>query len=128
VGAVGDEHHLMATAIGENDEITGLCRALQADLCVQGPSACRPPPEGEGVGIHMALHRRLIYRHAYNSGGGRDPRRPSGADGANNVSSGEAQGSGTTTEQDGAAQVMRPAGDAANERSPRPGLCSDRRA
>ncbi|MEI4990472.1 hypothetical protein U1740_08915 [Aeromonas caviae] len=26
VGAVGDEHHLMATAIGENDEITGLCR------------------------------------------------------------------------------------------------------
>ncbi len=32
VGAVGDEHHLMATAIGENDEITGLCRALQADL------------------------------------------------------------------------------------------------
>lgn len=117
VGAVGDEHHLMATAIGENDEITGLCRALQADLVFGGRQLVGLLPEGEGVGIHMALHRRLIYRHAYNSSrGGRDPRRPSGADGADNVSNGEAQGSGTTTEQDGAAQGdEESAGDAANE-------------
>ena len=117
VDAVGDEHHLMGTAIGENDEITGLCRALQADLVFGGRQLVGLLPEGKGVGIHMALHRRLIYRHAYNSSpGGRDPRRPSGADGADNVSSGEARGSGTTTEQDGAAQGdEEPAGDAANE-------------
>lgn len=32
VGTVGDKHHLMTAAIGEDDEITGLGGSVQADF------------------------------------------------------------------------------------------------
>ena len=79
MGPVGDEHHLVPAAVGEDDEVAGLGRALQEDLVIGGGQLVGLLPEGEGLGIHMALHNRLIYGHVYNSSSdGRDLRRPSG--------------------------------------------------
>ena len=49
VGTMGDEHHLVAAAVGEDDEISGLGRALQEDLVFGGRQLVDLFPEDEGV-------------------------------------------------------------------------------
>ena len=49
VGAMGDEHHLVAAAVREDDEIPGLGRALQEDLVFGGRQLVDLFPEDEGV-------------------------------------------------------------------------------
>ena len=49
VCTMSDEHHLVAAAIGENDEIPGLGRALQEDLVLGGRQLVDLFPEDEGV-------------------------------------------------------------------------------
>lgn len=56
VGAVGDKHHLMAAAIGENNKVPRLGGALQADLLLGGRQLVDLLLEGEGVRIHRVLH------------------------------------------------------------------------
>ena len=48
VSTMGDEHHLVAAAVGEDDEIPGLGRALQEDLVIGGGQLVGLLPEGEG--------------------------------------------------------------------------------
>lgn len=49
MGAMSDEHHLVAAAVGEDDEIPGLGRALQEDLVLGGRQLVDLFPEDEGV-------------------------------------------------------------------------------
>ena len=49
VGAMGDEHHLVAAAVGEDDEIPGLGRALQQDLVLGSRQLVDLFPERKGV-------------------------------------------------------------------------------
>lgn len=63
VGAMGDKHHLMTAAIGENDEIARLGRTLQADLLFKARQLVYLLFEGESVRIHKVLHCWTIYRH-----------------------------------------------------------------
>lgn len=49
VGTMGDEHHLVATAVGEDDEIPSLGRALQQDLVLGSRQLVDLFPERKGV-------------------------------------------------------------------------------
>ncbi|MNY67080.1 hypothetical protein D3C86_2046000 [compost metagenome] len=55
MGTVGDEHHLVAAAVGEDDEVAGLGGALQDDVVLGGRQFVDLLLEAEGVRIHMAL-------------------------------------------------------------------------
>ena len=49
MGAVGDKHHLMAAAIGEDNKVPRLGWALQVDLLLGGRQLVDLLLEGEGV-------------------------------------------------------------------------------